>query len=85
MGKKTTQTGRILSVALLAFSTSIAWAAGPFNADAIRLNNRGVAHMGQQFTEKAAASFTDAFKHDPKMAQAAVNEGIALMTLAEAR
>ncbi|MGA7109023.1 MAG: FG-GAP-like repeat-containing protein [Terracidiphilus sp.] len=81
MGKKTTQTGRILSVALLAFSTSIAWAAGPFNADAIRLNNRGVAQMGQQFTEKAAASFTDAFTHDPKMAQAAVNEGIALLTL----
>ncbi len=49
--------------------------------DAIRLNNRGVAQMGQQFTERAAASFADAFKKDPKLAQAAINEGIALMTL----
>jgi tetratricopeptide (TPR) repeat protein len=81
LGQRTIQTGRALSIALLAFSASIAWAAGPFNAEAIRLNNRGVAQMGQQFTEKAAASFTDAFTHDPKMAQAAVNEGIALLTL----
>ncbi len=52
-----------------------------FNADAVRLNNRGVAQMGQQFTDKAADSFAEAFKKDPKMAQAAINEGIALMTL----
>jgi tetratricopeptide (TPR) repeat protein len=52
-----------------------------FNADAVRLNNRGVAQMGQQFTDKAAASFAEAFKKDPKMAQAAINEGIALMAL----
>ena len=37
--------------------------------------------MAQQFTEKAADSFAEAFKKDPKMAQAAVNEGIAMMTL----
>ncbi|UWZ83786.1 FG-GAP-like repeat-containing protein [Occallatibacter riparius] len=48
---------------------------------AVRLNNRGVAQMGQQFTEKAADSFAEAMKADPKMAQAAINEGIALMTL----
>lgn len=49
--------------------------------DAIRLNNRGVALMGQQFTEKAEQSFAEAFKRDPKLAQAAINDGIALLTL----
>ncbi len=52
-----------------------------FDADAVRLNNRGVAEMGQQFTERAAVSFAAAFKKDPALAQAAINEGIALMTL----
>ena len=52
-----------------------------FDAEAVRLNNRGVAQMGQQFTERAAASFAEAFKKDPKLAQAAINEGIALLTL----
>jgi tetratricopeptide (TPR) repeat protein len=51
------------------------------DAAAVRLNNRGVAQMGQQFTEKAAESFAEASKKDPKLAQAAINEGIALMTL----
>ncbi len=37
--------------------------------------------MGQQFTERAADSFAEAFKKDPKLAQAATNEGIALLTL----
>jgi tetratricopeptide (TPR) repeat protein len=49
--------------------------------EAVRLNNRGVAQMSQQATEKAAASFEAARKADPKMAEAAVNEGIALLTL----
>ena len=52
-----------------------------FDAEAIRMNNRGVAQMSQQFTERAAESFAAAFKKDPKLAQAAVNEGIALLTL----
>jgi tetratricopeptide (TPR) repeat protein len=52
-----------------------------FDADAVRLNNRGVAQMGQQFTDRAADTFAAAFKKDPKLAQAAINEGIALMTL----
>ena len=52
-----------------------------FDVDAVRLNNRGVAQMGQQFTDKAADTFADAFKKDPKLAQAAINEGIALMAL----
>jgi len=66
---------------LLFVIAAIAGAQAHFNADAVRLNNRGVALMGQQFTEKAEQSFSDAFKKDPKMAQAAVNDGIALMTL----
>ena len=52
-----------------------------FNQEAIQLNNRGVALMGQQFTEKAEQAFAAAFAKDPKMTQAAINDGIALMTL----
>jgi len=52
-----------------------------FDAEAVRGNNRGVAEMGQQFTERAEGSFAAAFKKDPKLAQAAVNDGIALLTL----
>jgi tetratricopeptide (TPR) repeat protein len=52
-----------------------------YNAEAIQLNNRGVAQMGQQFTERAASSFAEAFKKDPRFAQAEINEGIALLTL----
>lgn len=64
-------------------ATTITCAAAPahFDPEAIRLNNRGVAQMGQQFTERAADSFAQAFKKDPKLAQAAINDGIALMTL----
>jgi len=51
------------------------------DAEAIRLNNRGVALMGQQFTERAADAFAQAFRKDPRLAQAATNEGIALLTL----
>jgi tetratricopeptide (TPR) repeat protein len=56
-------------------------AAVRFDAEAVRLNNRGVAQMGQQFTDRAADSFAAAMKKDPKLASAAINEGIALMTL----
>ena len=58
-----------------------AWQASAQKADydeAVNLNNRGVAQMGQQFTEKAAESFADAMKADPELAQPAINEGIAL-------
>jgi tetratricopeptide (TPR) repeat protein len=50
-----------------------------FNTEAIQLNNRGVALMGQQSTERAADSFASAYKKDPTLAQAAINEGIALL------
>jgi len=36
-----------------------------YDADAVRLNNKGAAEMSQQFTERAAASFAAAFKRDP--------------------
>src|ERR1019366_532144 len=73
------------AAALLASSflsmTAAHAATARFDADAVRLNNRGVAQMGQQFTERAADTFAEAMKKDPKLAQAAINEGIALMTL----
>ncbi len=68
---------------LLVFAFSLRPVAGSPHPDpeAVRLNNRGVALMGQQFTDKAADSFAAAIKKDPQLAQAAINEGIALMTL----
>jgi Tfp pilus assembly protein PilF len=75
---------RISGLFALAFfaaaATSIA-ASPSFDAEAVRLNNRGVAQMGQQYPERAAEAFAAAFKKDPKMAQAAINEGIALLYL----
>ena len=71
--------GRVAIVFVAASIT--AGAQGRFRAEAIRLNNRGVALMGQQFTEKAEQSFGEAFKQDPKLAQAAINDGIALLSL----
>jgi tetratricopeptide (TPR) repeat protein len=68
----------------LAFVLFVVTAAGAqtrYDVEAARLNNRGVAQMSQQFTERAASSFAEAFKKDPKLAQAATNEGIALMAL----
>ena len=75
----------VLAGAVLAWlaATGITFAAtgARYDPEAIRLNNRGVAQMGQQFTERAADSFSQALKKDPKLAQASINEGIALMTL----
>ncbi len=72
---------RVLASVLLAGAAMTAAAQTRYDAEAIRLNNRGVAYMGQQSTERAAASFAEAFKQDPTLAQAEVNEGIALLTL----
>ena len=72
----------IVAVAIIVVAvTTKAHAQARYDAEAVRLNNRGVAQMGQQFTDRAANSFADAFKKDPKLAQAAVNEGIALLYL----
>ncbi|HEY1903679.1 MAG TPA: FG-GAP-like repeat-containing protein [Terracidiphilus sp.] len=75
---------RRIGVAALLVSIAAACTAAAqarFDAEAVRLNNRGVAQMGQQFTDRAAETFAAAMKQDPKLAQAAINEGIALMTL----
>src|ERR1700677_3964482 len=60
------------AVALLVWTagTTADAAAVRFDAEAVRLNNRGVAQMGQQFTDRAADSFAAAMKKDPKLAQA---------------
>ena len=71
----------VVGIAVWMAAASAVGAPARFDAEAVRLNNRGVAQMGQQFTERAADSFAAAFKKDPKLAQAAINEGIALMTL----
>jgi tetratricopeptide (TPR) repeat protein len=68
-----------LALALFMTTATAAGAQARFDAEAVRLNNRGVAQMSQQFTERAATSFAEAFQKDPKLAQAALNEGIALM------
>ncbi|HVC46908.1 MAG TPA: FG-GAP-like repeat-containing protein [Terracidiphilus sp.] len=73
--------GAAAVVAICAWLAAAAQAEPHFNQEAIRLNNRGVALMGQQFTERAAATFLEAIQKDPTMAQADLNEGIALMTL----
>ena len=79
MGNSTTRTFCLPALALLLSSAALAQSAKQFDPEAVRLNNRGVALMGQQSTEKALEAFTAAFKKDPKFAQAAINEGIALL------
>ncbi len=57
-------------------------------AEAPRLNNLGVAYMGQQRLEDALRAFRRAQQVDPKLAVARLNEGIAVLNLqhfAEAR
>src|SRR5580698_4965199 len=81
MRMTTMQSVRPLALLILVAATAQCVAQAHFNAEAVQLNNRGVAQMGQQFTDRAAQSFADAFKKDPAMAQAAINEGIALLTL----
>ncbi|MGA2852140.1 MAG: FG-GAP-like repeat-containing protein, partial [Terracidiphilus sp.] len=80
MGKKVLRiSGRLGLVLWMAVAAK--GAETRFDAEAVRANNRGVAEMGQQFTERAEASFAGAFRKDPKLAPAAVNDGIALLTL----
>jgi tetratricopeptide (TPR) repeat protein len=80
LGKNERLASRVAAI-MCAVMLPLASAETRFNTEAIQLNNRGVALMGQQFTEKAEQAFAAAFAKDPKMAQAAINEGIALMTL----
>ena len=64
-----------------AVQCTLARAEAHYDPEAIRLNNQGVALMGQQSTQRAEQAFAAAFKKDSKLAQAAINEGIALYTL----
>ncbi|MGO8759191.1 MAG: FG-GAP-like repeat-containing protein [Terracidiphilus sp.] len=75
------QAVRIWIVVFLAGATVLRSEQTRHDAAAIRLNNRGVAEMGQQLTARAEEHFAEAFQKDPKLAQAAINEGIALLTL----
>jgi tetratricopeptide (TPR) repeat protein len=71
-----------LSIILLTAGTALVCGAQVrFNPQAIAHNNRGVALMGQQFTERAEGEFAEAIKDDPRLIQAFINDGIALMTL----
>ena len=80
-GKKLMRFFGAVALVLLETAAAVTVAQTWFDPEAIHLNNRGVAQMSQQFTERAAASFADAFQKDQKMEQAAINEGIALMAL----
>ena len=71
----------ILIVLAAVLGASYVTAETRIDPEAIVLNNRGVALMGQQFTDRAAQSFDEAIKRDPKFAQAEINYGIALLTL----
>jgi len=77
----TTRKTSLLALTFLLSCTAMAQPVKRFDPEAVRLNNRGVAQMGQQSTQKALDSFAEAFKKDPKFAQAAVNEAIALLAL----
>jgi tetratricopeptide (TPR) repeat protein len=73
----------VLPTALIAMFAlaQLSSAQARFDAEAVRLNNRGVAQMGQQLTERAAATFGESFKKDPRLAEASINQGIALLYL----
>ena len=72
---------RLCAVALITGMAVSSAAQNHYDAEAVRLNNRGVALMGQQSTQQAAEAFAAAYQKDPTLAQAAVNEGIALLAL----
>lgn len=75
----TTRKTLIFTSAILLSLSALAQPARRIDPEAVRLNNRGVALMGQQSTQKAVESFAEAFKKDPWFSQAAINEGIALL------
>ena len=81
MGSMTIRKSIAFACMLLTAASSMSAVQTPSRAEAIRLNNRGVALMGQQFTARASDSFAEAFKIDPTFVQAEINEGIAKLTL----
>ena len=73
--------GGFLLLVFLAARSANAAADAHSDLEAVRVNNRGVALMGQQLTEQAERTFAEAVRMDPQLAQAAINDGIALYTL----
>lgn len=60
----------------------------PNHEEAIRSNNLGVAYMNQQNMDKATQLFAEAYKQDPHLTTARLNQGIALLNaqkMAEAK
>jgi tetratricopeptide (TPR) repeat protein len=70
-----------LFLLLVAFASGLASAAVDHDAEAVRLNNEGVAWMNQQQNERAEESFAKAFAKDKTLAEATLNDGIALLYL----
>lgn len=66
-------------IAPIAISESLA--PSTLHAEAIRLNNDGVAWMNQQMTARAEAAFAAARQKDNALPEAALNDGIALFYL----
>jgi Flp pilus assembly protein TadD len=71
----------LMTALFLALAMRDASAAPDHDAEAVRLNNNGVALMNQQQTERAQAAFAQAFAKDKTLAEAALNDGIALLNL----
>jgi tetratricopeptide (TPR) repeat protein len=72
----------ILAACILSASTLAAQQPAHTPAfDAARLNNLGTALMSQQLLDRASASFAAAFKADPSLTLAEVNQAIALLYL----
>jgi Flp pilus assembly protein TadD len=84
MEMRTRSSRSLQAVFLLSLVVSVsALVAAPVghDAEAIHLNNNGVALMNQQQTERAEAAFAQAFTKDKTLAEAALNDGIALLYL----
>ncbi len=65
-GSLTMRNARTVALMLVVSAISFAPAQVRSDPDAVRLNNRGVAQMGQQFTERAARAFAAGVQERPK-------------------
>ncbi|MGH9863557.1 MAG: tetratricopeptide repeat protein, partial [Candidatus Acidiferrales bacterium] len=72
----------LVAMALAALSLAASHLPEPPTADeSVRWNNLGVAYMNQQRTEQALELFERAFKMNPSLDVARLNQGIALLNL----
>ncbi len=74
---------RLLPMLLASSISMSAWPSDrpPDPANAVKLNNLGVAYMNQQRMDKAVEEFDLALKADPTLTAAELNKGIALLNL----